>query len=43
MAKKEQDSKNQPDERTSWQKFEDLARKIVRVPKSAIQDKRKES
>jgi hypothetical protein len=43
MAKKERDSKNQPDERTPFQKFENLARKIVRVPKSAIQDKKPKS
>jgi hypothetical protein len=43
MAEEEQDDKGQSDNRTPFQRFEDFARKIVRVPKSAIRDDKPKS
>jgi hypothetical protein len=41
MAKRKTEAKPPEDNRTPFQRFEQFARKIVRVPKSAIRDKRK--
>ena len=43
MADEEEETKPETDTRTPFQRFEDFARKIVRVPKSAIRDDKPKS